>query len=130
MILAYCTFGGITTMRYTFYMLGKNLTNEEKLDAIYEMTLENHEVLRTIRRQQYFSTITRLLYWLIVLGLIGGTYYYVRPFIGLITNNAASLEEKVMQFNQIKNQLPDSNMLNQVIQGLQKSAGENTSSQQ
>jgi hypothetical protein len=110
-------------------MLGKNLTNEEKLDAIYAMTLENHEVLRTIRRQQYFSTITRLLYWLIVLGLIGSTYYYVRPFIGLITNNAASLEEKVIQFNQLKSQIPDSKMLDQLIQGLQKSAGAETNSQ-
>jgi hypothetical protein len=32
-------------------MLGKNLNNEEKLDAIYRMTLENNEILRTVRRQ-------------------------------------------------------------------------------
>lgn len=111
-------------------MLGKNLTNEEKLDAIYEMTRENHEVLKTIRRQQYFSTITRLLYWLIVLGLIGSTYYYVRPFIGLLTNNAANIEEKFMQFNQLKSQLPDSKIIDQVIQGLQKSAQTSTSGQE
>lgn len=104
-------------------MLGKDMTNEEKLDAIYKMTVENHEVLKTIRRQQYFSTITRLLYWLVVLGFIGGTYYYVRPFINLLTSNSASIEEKMLQFNQLKNQLPETKIIEQVIQGLQKSGG-------
>ena len=97
------------------------LTNEEKLNAIYSMTLENYEVLRTIRRQQYFATILRLLYWLLVLGALGGTYYYVRPFIGLFTNGSSSIEEKILQFNQLKNQFPEAKMINQVIEGFQKS---------
>jgi uncharacterized protein YjgD (DUF1641 family) len=107
-------------------MLGKDLTNEEKLDAIYAMTLENHEVLKTIRRQQYFSTIMRLLYWLIILGAIGGSYYFIRPFIITLTDSTVGLEEKLNQLNQLKNQLPDTKVLDQLMQGLQKSG---TSSQ-
>lgn len=101
-------------------MLGKNLTNEEKLDAIYAMTLENHEVLKTIRRQQYLSAAVRLLYWLIVLGFIGGTYYFLSPFIEMVTSNTEDLKSLFMQFNQIKDSLPETKMLNQVMEGLQK----------
>jgi hypothetical protein len=101
-------------------MLGKNMTNEEKLDAIYAMTLENHEVLKTIRRQQYLATAGRVVYWLIVLGFIGGTYYFLSPFIGLISNNASTIKSTFMQLNQMKDQLPEAKLLNQVIQGLQK----------
>ena len=97
------------------------MTNEEKLDAIYEMTLENHEVLKTIRRQQYFSTITRLLYWLLVLGALGGAYYYVRPFVNLLVDNSSSIEEKFTQFSQLKDRFPEAKIIDQIMQNLQKS---------
>lgn len=103
------------------FMLGKNLTNEEKLDAIYEMTLENHEVLKTIRRQQYFATAGRLLYWLLILGVVGGTYFYLRPVIDFMTTNSSKLTETFLQLNQLKDQLPEARVLNQLLEGLQKS---------
>ena len=108
-------------------MLDKHLTNEEKLDEIYRMTLENHEVLKTIRRQQYFSGAMRALYWLIVLGVIGGSYYYVRPFIGAVSNNSSQIES---YFSQFKNQLPETKVFNQVLDGLNKKNTEGTSSAQ
>ncbi len=102
-------------------MLGKNLTNEEKLDAIYEMTLENHEVLKTIRRQQYFATAGRLLYWLLVFGVIGGAYFYVLPMIESLSSNSSKFTETFIQLNQLKDQLPEARVLNQLMEGLQKS---------
>ena len=104
----------------------RDLTNEEKLDAIYEMTRENHEILRTIRRQNYMSTVFRILYWLVVLGFVGGSYYYMRPYISMLTGNASKIEETMTQLNQLKESLPEAKALNQMIQGLQKpgSAGQ------
>ena len=103
-------------------MLGKNLTNEEKLDAIYEMTLQNHEVLKTIRRQQYLATAGRLFYWLLILGFVGGTYFYLRPMIESLSANSSKLKETFMQLDQLKNQLPETKMLNQMMESLQKTA--------
>ncbi len=114
-------------MVYLLLMLGKNLTNEEKLDAIYEMTLQNHEVLKTIRRQQYLATAGRIFYWLLILGFVGGSYYYLRPVIGMITGNSSKIEETFKQLESFKNQIPENNVLNQMMEGLQKS---DTGSQQ
>jgi hypothetical protein len=103
-------------------MDGKHLNNEEKLEAIYKMTLENHDMLKSLRRQQYFSTFARIFYWLVVLGALGGAYYYVRPVIALLSENSGKIQEGFNQLETLKNQLPETRILNQVIQGLQKSA--------
>lgn len=99
------------------------MTNEEKLNAIYEMTLKNHEILKTVRRQQYFASFMRILYWLVVLGFIGGAYYFLAPVISLITGgNFSQFGNTLLQLDQLKNQLPETKVLNQVIEGLQKSS--------
>lgn len=110
-------------------MDGKHLTNEEKLNEIYELVHENHQILKTLRRQQYLSNTFRVLYWVVILGALGGAYYYVRPFIGMIAGNSSKMEETFLQLNQLKDQLPETKILNQVLEGLQKSNQGTTTSQ-
>ncbi len=98
--------------------MSSDLNNQEKLEAIYQMTLENNAVLRTIRRQQYFSTALRVLYWLIVLGVLGSVYYFARPLVTGLSENSNRIEETLTQFNQLRGQLPEIKMLNQVINGI------------
>ena len=95
----------------------KILTKEEKLDAIYEMTLENHDMIKSIRRQTYFSSAFRIFYWLIILGAIGGAYIYVRPLIEVFTNNTAEIESSYAQF---KSLMPESQMMSQFMEAYQK----------
>ncbi|MBP6949101.1 MAG: hypothetical protein KBC41_02505 [Candidatus Pacebacteria bacterium] len=96
----------------------KDLNNEEKLDVIYEMTIENNKMLRSLRRQHYFSSIMTILYWLMVIGAIGSAYYFVRPVVTLLSNNSGKIEETVGQFNQIRNQLPEAKLINQLLNSL------------
>jgi hypothetical protein len=103
-------------------MFDKKLTNEEKLDEIYKLTLENHEMLKTLRRQTYIAGAFRILYWLMILGALGGTYYYVRPFVNTFSTNSAKIENTLFQLNQIKSQVQDPGVLNQLLEGFQKSA--------
>lgn len=102
------------------------MNNEEKLDAIYEMTLENNEILRTIRRQQYFANALRMLYWLVVLGAIGGAYYFVRPLIVTISNNS---DKMVGTYTNLVNQLPEKKLLNQVMNGFKAKVSTSTDEQ-
>ena len=102
-------------------MLGKHLTNEEKLDQIYEMTLENNDILRSIRRQQYLANALRLLYWLVVLGALGSVYYLVHPVITKLSNGGV-VEQRMNEFNQIRNQLPETKLIDQVVNGLKASS--------
>jgi hypothetical protein len=110
-------------------MDGKHLNNEEKLEAIYKMTLENHDMLKFLRRQQYFSTAGRIFYWTVMLGALGGAYYYVRPVVNILSHNSGKIEEGFNQLETLKNQLPETKIFNQLLQGLQKSAGSPETSQ-
>ena len=83
--------------------MSKHLNNEEKLEAIYEMTLENNDILRVIRRQQYFANFFRALYWLMVLGAIGSAYYFVKPVVQSFSTNSDKLEETYSQVRQDMN---------------------------
>ena len=42
---------------------------------------ENQEILRKMRRGQFLGNITRILYWLIIIGASFGTYYFLQPYI-------------------------------------------------
>ena len=103
-------------------MLDKKLTNEEKLDLIYKMTEENHEILASLRRQTYFSNALRLLYWLVILGAIGGAYFYVRPAVTYISDNSAQFKKVFEQLQSVQSSLPEAQLLNGLIEGLKKSA--------
>jgi hypothetical protein len=104
------------------HMLNKKLTNEEKLDLVYEMTLENHDILQSIRRQQYVSNAFRLLYWIVILGAIGGAYYYIRPAVSYIQENGTKLQTTINQLNTLNSNLPEAKLINTLIEGLKKSA--------
>jgi hypothetical protein len=110
-------------------MRKSDLNNEEKLDSIYEMTLENNEILRTIRRQQYFANSLRFLYWLVVIGALGGAYYFVRPLIITLSNNSSKIEETVGQFNQLRSQLPETKLVNQLIESVKAKKATSADSQ-
>lgn len=99
----------------------KHLSNEEKLNHVYEMVYENNQILKSLRRQQYFATFLRIVYWLAILGVIGGAYFYIRPVVGALSTNAANVDQRVTQFNQITGQLPETKFVNQIFDWLKKS---------
>lgn len=96
-------------------MTHNDLNNQEKLEAIYKMTIDNHKVLKSIHNQQLFSNILRIIYWLIVLGIIGGAYYFVKPVVNKISDSSNKIEET---YTQLRSQLPETKIVNQIIDGL------------
>ena len=98
-------------------MSEEHLTNQDKLEEIYHMTLENHEILRSIRRQQHVANAFRFLYWVVILGALGGAYYYIRPVISTFTNNRDKIDSTFKQFEQLRSQFPDAKLLNQILHG-------------
>ncbi len=109
--------------------MSADLNNQEKLEEVYHMTLENNEILRSIRRQQHISNAFRFLYWLIILGALGGAYYYIRPAVNAITDNKQKIDSTLQQFNELRSQLPESKLINQVLEGLNPSSSNGTSTQ-
>ena len=42
---------------------------------------ENHILLKKLRRGQVIAGITRLFYWIVILGLSFGAFYFIQPYL-------------------------------------------------
>ncbi len=107
-------------------MSGADLTNQEKLEEVYEMTKENNDILRSLRRQQHIANAFRFLYWIVILVSLGGAYFYIRPVIDSINQNRSRVDDTLNQFNQLRSQLPEAKFLEQLIQSFKNASGHNS----
>ena len=55
------------------------------------MTEENNIILKSIRRSARVGTVMRILYWIVILGLSYGAYYFIQPYL----QNVMGMYDKV-----------------------------------
>jgi hypothetical protein len=94
------------------------LTNQEKLEEVYHMTVENNKILQTINRRDQIATAMTVFYWVIIIGALGGVYYYIKPAINLVLQNKARAQELFNSLDSIRN-LPQVNTLENALNNLQ-----------
>jgi hypothetical protein len=51
------------------------------LERTYKLAEENNEMLRALRRMNRWSTVLRFSYWLIIIVLSFGAYYFIQPYL-------------------------------------------------
>jgi len=49
-----------------------------------ELAKENQHLLKKIRRGQFFENVSRVFYWIIIIGASLGAYYFVQPYMDKI----------------------------------------------
>lgn len=54
---------------------------KELLEENIEVSKESLKILKSIRRSSRLASTFKILYWLIIIGSVIGTYYYFQPFI-------------------------------------------------
>ncbi|MDB5238996.1 MAG: hypothetical protein JWO00_331 [Candidatus Parcubacteria bacterium] len=59
------------------------MTPEEKslLERTYAIAEENNGMLKSIRRTGRLALLARILYWVVILGVSVGAYYFIQPYI-------------------------------------------------
>ncbi len=64
------------------------MTPEERslLERTYKLTEENNEILRKIRRGNRWSMAIKATYWIVIIGLSIGAFYFVQPYIEFMTS--------------------------------------------
>jgi hypothetical protein len=69
---------------------------EKLLEETYEIEKENNEMLRSLYRNMWTGRLLSVVYWVLILGLMAGSFYFAQPYI-----------EKLMNmYNQASNFLP------------------------
>ena len=53
----------------------------QKMVELLELTRENNKILHGLRRSQRWNTILNIIYWLIIIGIAIGAFYFLQPYV-------------------------------------------------
>ncbi len=68
------------------------------LDEILKITKENNEILHSMKRHQRWASIFRAVYWLIIIGVSLGAYYFIQPYLESIMEAYQSITGTASKF--------------------------------
>jgi len=89
-------------------MTNMDFETREIVEKILQLTEENNKILRKMRRSIVWGRIFHAVYWLVIIGISVGAYYYVQPYI----------EDSIQLFNATQNGLESLNEATKVIDSL------------
>jgi len=88
-------------------MMEGDLTN--KINEIRALTEENNKILKSIRRHGRLATFMRLVYWIVIIGIGIGSYYYIQPFVDPLISSYKNIQEAQGRFGNIPKSLENLN---------------------
>ena len=55
--------------------------SKKLLEHTYALTEENNKMLHSIKRSMFLARIMSILYWLVIIGVSVGAFYFIQPYI-------------------------------------------------
>jgi len=91
------------------------MTPEEKeiLRKTYELSEENNHILKGIRNSNRWGTIFKVIYWVTIIGVAIGAFYYVQPYVDMATKAYKSIQGDLNGVKSVVNSAPVS--LNKIL---------------
>jgi len=65
------------------------------LQKTYKLVQESNTELHKMRRAQKIKTFLNVLYWLIIIGVSIGAYYYIQPYIESLSGTVSGLRSGI-----------------------------------
>jgi hypothetical protein len=66
---------------------------KELLQANLEVSKENNKILRKMQGAQRWAQVIKVAYWLVMIALLAGAYYYVQPYVKKIMDIVPGLSK-------------------------------------
>lgn len=83
---------------------------KKMVEESLELSRENNKILHSLRSSARWGRVFRIFYWVVIIGSMLGAYYYLQPFLKVITTQyqmGASFFEQIQNgslFDQFLNQ--------------------------
>jgi hypothetical protein len=81
----------------------EDLEQKDTLEKLLRLTEENNNMLRQMRRRARWGTIFRIIYWVLIIGLSVGAFYFIQPYINGLVGNISEVQSQVEMFRQFVN---------------------------
>ena len=66
-------------------------------ERLMKLVQENNKMLKKMRRGQTIDRVMRIVYWLILIGIAVGSFYYLQPWIQQMTEMYSSIVQSIGQ---------------------------------
>lgn len=73
----------------------------EMLKKALELSRENNEMLRGIKRSMFIGRIFRIAYWVVIIGAAIGAYYYIEPYLDGAVSAYGSIKGDIQSFGDL-----------------------------
>lgn len=84
---------------------------KQLLEESVKLSRENNEMLNKLMRGKRLNTIYKIVYWSIIIAITVGSYYFIQPYLGTLTNLYSGGASNLESIGNIKDSL-DSGQLN------------------
>ena len=83
------------------------MTPEEKslLERLVKMSEDNNKVLHSLRRSNRISTLLHVFYWVVIVVLSLGSYYFIEPYMKMLPNVIGAVQGDVSSANAAMQQI-------------------------
>ncbi len=76
------------------------------LRSILEQVEENNKLLKKMHRSVIVGRVFRIIYWVVIIGVAFGSYYFIQPYIDGVLGAYSSLVSGVETINETAGQMP------------------------
>ncbi len=81
---------------------------KDKLDEMLDLTRENNRILRSMHRRMIWSQVLTFIYWLVILGVAGWSFYYLQPYMTKYMNTYQTIMKQIDSLDKQSKALPGS----------------------
>ena len=85
-------------------MYGMDPETKKLLQDTFLLAEDNNKMLHKIRSGQKWASFMRVLYWLIIIGISVGAFYFMQPYIEPVQKLLGNASSVFEQLNGSKNQ--------------------------
>jgi hypothetical protein len=72
---------------------------KEILEKTLELSQDNNKILHSIKRGMFWSRVMSVIYWIIIIGVSVGVYYYIQPYIDSLLNTYESVKGEIQNLS-------------------------------
>ncbi|MBP6856373.1 MAG: hypothetical protein KBC42_01055 [Candidatus Pacebacteria bacterium] len=83
------------------------------LEENLELSKENNHLLKSVRGSQKRAAMMRTLYWILILGMTFGAYYYIQPYIEQMMSLYTGAQDNVKS---LQDYFPESKNVQSIIE--------------
>jgi Na+/proline symporter len=69
--------------------------SKKLLEETYSLEEENNRMLHALKRSMLWSRIMSVIYWILILGISVGAFYFIQPFLDQATSMYDSIKSNI-----------------------------------